>query len=204
VDQSIIRHIGEDDEGEDTSISSVKKSTCFGFFFSFFLYSYREVDKAQKRLNPAGTPLKLVQDVKTRWWSTHDLIERILEVRAALEVVFQDEFHHRESQNIPTQLEKLKLMESDFDSLKKVEFVLKPLRKAQKALEGEKYVNLSLLPLVINKVRVQLGLCEGAVDEHTQQDLYQFCVLWWMTSRIAGVKQCVIAMMWLGLPADVK
>ncbi len=102
------------------------------------------------------------------------MIERILEVRAALEVVSQDEFRHRESQNIPTQLEKLKLTESDFDSLNNVEFVLKPLRKAQKALEGEKYVNLSLLPLVINEVCVQLGLCEGAVDEH------------------------------LGLPADVK
>ena len=178
MDQSIIRHIGEDDEGEDTSISSVKKARALVSFFHSSCIATEKLSQAQKRLNPAETPLKLVQDVKTRWWSMHDLIERILEVRAALEVVFQDEFYHRESQNIPTQLEKLKLMESDFDSLKNVEFVLKPLRKTQKALEGEKYVNLSLLPLVINEVRVQLGLCEGAVDEHTQQDLYQLlCVM---------------------------
>ncbi len=104
----------------------------------------------------------------------HALIECILVVRAALDAVFQDEFHNGESQNIPTQLEKIKMTESGCDSFKNVKFVLKP----QKALEGEKYVNLSLLPLVINEVYSQHGLCEGAVDEHTQQDLYQLmCVM---------------------------
>jgi hypothetical protein len=87
--------------------------------------------------------------------------------------MFADEFHYRESQNITTLLEKLMLTESGIDSITNVEFVFNPLRWAQNALEGEKYVNLSLLSLVIDEVHSQLGLCEGAFDQDTQQDLYQ-------------------------------
>jgi hypothetical protein len=39
------------------------------------------------------------------------------------------------------------------------------------ALEGEYYVNISLLPLVIHEMKDQLGICEGAENPNTQQHL---------------------------------
>jgi hypothetical protein len=76
--------------------------------------------------------------------------------------VFQEEFHYWESKNTPTQLGKLRLTDSDFESLHNVANVLRP-QQAQKALEGEKYVNISLLPLVIHEIRVQLGICKVSI-----------------------------------------
>jgi hypothetical protein len=88
--------------------------------------------------------------MKTRWWSTHSLITRSLELKEPLQSHIQNEFCHHEGPNIQTQLEKLQLINSDFQQLENMEFVLNPSQEAQKALEGENYVNLSLLPLVIS------------------------------------------------------
>jgi hypothetical protein len=166
------------DDDVDTSISSVKKARDLVSFVHSSCIATDKLSCAQRTLNSIVVPLKLLQDVKTRWWSTYTMIQRILDLREALELVFQEEFRYRESQNTPTQLEKLKLTDSDFESLHNVAYVLRPLQQAQKALEGEKYVNISLLPLVIHEIRVQLGICEGAVDSVRQRDLYQLlCVM---------------------------
>jgi hypothetical protein len=85
-------------------------------------------------------------------------------LKAALQYVFDQEFQYQEHQNSPTQLEVMKLSEDDFESLENILFVLTPFKSAQKASEGERYVNLSLLPLAINNLHTQLGICEGAVN----------------------------------------
>jgi hypothetical protein len=99
------------------------------------------------------------------------MITRILELREPLQHLFQNEFRHREGPNTQTQLEKLQLMDSDFQHLENLEFVLKPFQEAQRALEGEHYVNLSLLPLVISEMKDQLGISEAAASQNTQQQL---------------------------------
>jgi hypothetical protein len=52
-----------------------------------------------------------------------------------------------------------------------MEFVLKPFQEAQKALEGEHYINISFLPIVISEMIDQLGICEAAASQNTQQEL---------------------------------
>lgn len=160
-------------EDRDSSILSVKRARDLVSFFHSSSIATEKLRQAQKTLKPGATPLKLVQDVKTRWWSTHDMIKRVLELREALKLVFTEEFRYRDSQTVPTQLEKMQLSDDDFESLENVEYVLKPLQAAQKSLEGERYVNISLLPVMIHHLRLQLALCLGAVDQETQQDLYQ-------------------------------
>jgi hypothetical protein len=168
--------VPEDDV--DTSISSVKKAQDLVSFVHSSCIATDKLSCAQRTLNSTGVPLKLLQDVKTWWWSMYTMIQCILDLREALEHVFQEEFCYRESQNTPTQLEKLKLTDSDFESLHNVAYVLRPLQQAQKALEGEKYVNISLLPLVTHEIHVQLAICEGAVDSVRQRDLYQLlCIM---------------------------
>ena len=96
---------------------------------------------------------------------------RVLELREALLHLFQNEFQNRDVQNVPTQLEKLQLTDDNFDQLENIEYVLRPFKDAQMALEGEYYVNISLLPLVIHEMKDQLGICEAAVNPNTQQHL---------------------------------
>jgi len=48
----------------------------------------------------------------------------------------------------------MQLSDDDFESLENVEYVLKPLQAAQKSLEGERYVNISLLPVMIHHLRL--------------------------------------------------
>ena len=162
----------EEDEGEDTSVSVLKKARDLVSFFHSSTVATERLIAAQKHLKPTSIPLKLVQDVKTRWWSTHSLILRVLELREALKHLFNNEFRYREGQNVQTPLEKLQLTDRDFEQLENIEFVLKPFQEAQKALEGEHYVNLSLLPLVISEMKDQLGICAAAVNPVTQQDLH--------------------------------
>jgi hypothetical protein len=146
-------------QGEDNSVSVLKKSRDLVSFFHSSTIATEKLISAQKHLKPNCTTLKLLQDVKTRWWSTHSLISRILELRGPLQYIFQNEFRHREGPNIETALEKLQLIDSDFEHLENMEFVLKPFREAQKALEGEHYVNISFLPIVISEMIDQLGIC---------------------------------------------
>ncbi len=117
--------------------------------------------------------LKLVSDVKTRWWSTHSLLERLLHLKDSLIYVVDQEFRFREHANTLTTLELIKLSDEDFQSLRNVFFVLTPFKDAQKALEGERYVNLSLLSLAISNLRLSLSTCEAYVDKDAEPNLYQ-------------------------------
>jgi hypothetical protein len=60
-----------------------------------------------------------------------------------------------------------------------MEFVLKPFQEAQKALEGEHYVNISFLPIVISEMIDQLGICEAAASQNTQQELIALVADMW-------------------------
>jgi hypothetical protein len=71
----------------------------------------------------------------------------------------------------------MSLSEADYESLENIFFILSPFKDAQKALEGERYVNLSLLPLAITNLRTQLGICEGSVNEADQPTLHQLVQL---------------------------
>ena len=169
--ESSIPHLFLDNQ--DTTVVAVKKARAL---VTFFHSSSRASDKlcdAQQALDPSCIPLKLLSDVKTRWWSTHTLLERVLCLKDALNYVFDNEFRFRNEVNILTTLESMRLTDEDFQSLHNVLYVLTPFKDAQKALEGEQYVNISLLPLAINNLQTSLLNCEASVDQETEGSLYQ-------------------------------
>jgi len=131
-----------------------------------------KIKRAQLELNPTGTALKLVSDCETRWWSTHSLVERMIQLKEPLLDVFEKEFRCRERPQTPTALENLALSEDDFLYLADILHLLTPFKNAQKALEGEFYVNFSLLPLVVAELNHQLQLCQAAVDPEEQERLF--------------------------------
>lgn len=158
---------------EDNSVSAVRKARDLVSYVNSSVIATEKIRSAQKKMDTSNNPLKLLSDVETRWWSTHTLVDRVLKMKDCLCAVFESEFRCRESSNTPTTLEILALTEDDFLALSDILHLLTPFKDAQKALEGEFYVNLSLLPLVVLNLDQQLQLCQAGVDELAQQSLYE-------------------------------
>ena len=96
--------------------------------------------------NDVRRPLKFIQDVVTRWWSTYCMIERFLDL-----LPYVDMLHLRGAVS-----EGEMLSASDIIYLRVLKRVLKPFMIAQKVLEGQKYVTNSLLPYIIHTVREEI------------------------------------------------
>jgi len=71
----------------------------------------------------------------------------------------------------PSKLEQLCLEEQQFDTLVFMEELLAPFADAQRCLEGERYVNVSLIVLIIKKLQTAL-VGALAASEH-QQELHR-------------------------------
>jgi hypothetical protein len=74
--------------------------------------------------------------------------------------MFRQEFVNRIQENQPTLLEGYKLSDDDFNRLWNILHVLKPIQVAQRCLEGELYITISLmLPYVIYQLDIELEQC---------------------------------------------
>ena len=87
-----------------------------------------KIKRAQLEVNPTCTALKLISDCETRWWSTHSLVEHIIQLKEPLLDVFEKEFRCRERPQTPTALENLALSEDDFLYLADILHLLTPSR----------------------------------------------------------------------------
>ena len=104
---------------------------------------------SQKQMDDVARPLKTIQDVATRWWSTYSMVERLLHLRLHIFVVC----------HMPTNLTNrslVNLTDEQWALLKDIVKILKPFMLAQELLEGEKYVTLSLVVTIIEKIRRNL------------------------------------------------
>jgi hypothetical protein len=64
--------------------------------------------------------------------------------------------------------------------------VLSPFKDAQKALEGEKYVNFSLILIVVHELRNILDGLIGANEPDTQPKLFDLVEMIWRTTKFGG------------------
>lgn len=155
----------------DSFLDSLKALKSLVTFINSSPQSNDKLFEAQKRVNPSRKPLKLLTDVKTRWWSTHVMIERAVRLRPALETMFRLERLSRQQSGkaTPSKLEQLELTDCHFRSLQFLDQVLSPFREAQRALEGDKYVNLSLVVLILKKLYQALtAMLADSHDSHPE------------------------------------
>jgi len=75
----------------DVSVSAVRKAKDLVTFVKSSPTATENIRHAQVSLGSQSI-LKLISDVETRWWSTHILIERVLELRDALSFFFMWSF----------------------------------------------------------------------------------------------------------------
>jgi hypothetical protein len=101
----------------------------------------------QRALNPDKIPLKLLQDVRTRWWSTWRMLHRLRTLDRYINALIAS--HEVHLNHVLTVDQKSILFE--------VEQLLEPLAQAQRMLEGENYTTLSIVPYALWKIRNQLS-----------------------------------------------
>jgi len=164
-------NVSVENYAEDTSVGCLKKAHDLVSHINSLTAANEKLAKAQQMMNPGGCVYKLLQDVITRWGSTFKLVERVLKLEELIKEMFHQEFRNRTSVNQPMLLEKYSLSDEDFDGLRNMLHILKPLQSAQRALEGDKYVSISLVPYIIHQLQIELEGCLGAANPDTQNDL---------------------------------
>ncbi len=95
----------QNDDVEDVSMTALKKERNLVSHINSSSIAHGKLAASQKSADPNATVLKLLQDVKTRWGSILDLIERVVKLEDSLKHMFQQEFRNRATENQPTLLE---------------------------------------------------------------------------------------------------
>jgi hypothetical protein len=128
----------------------------------------------------SGTPVKCIQDVTTRWWSTYSMCERLLHLRPYFYLMEAD-----------GSLDK-NLTEVQWMIIKDTTVLLQPFMFAQRLLEGETYVTVSMIAYIIWKVRKGLVAAIESpnsslhVMELATQICFWTCLSWQLPSRLSS------------------
>jgi hypothetical protein len=121
---------------------SVGTMTACRALVNFFNSSSQATSKLKMKSKARlGVALTVIQDVCTRWWSTYSMCERLLRLKNILGVMHLDG-------DI-----RLSLSEAQWTVIHNMTVLLKPFMVAQKLLEGESYVTISLIPYILYKIR---------------------------------------------------
>ena len=92
----------------------------------------------------SGQPKNILQDVKTRWWSTYRMLKRLRFLREAISHYFVD---------YPEEADAVAITAQEWKIYYQIEITLKTMGFWQRVLEGEKYVTGTLVPLAIYTIR---------------------------------------------------
>jgi hypothetical protein len=96
------------------------------------------------RTQQSAVALRPIEDVSTRWWSTYTMTERLCKLKPYMEALFQ------EGQSA------MNLSADQWCYISNLSTCLKPFMEAQKAFEGEKYVTISFVPVIVECIRQHL------------------------------------------------
>jgi hypothetical protein len=118
---------------------------------TFFNSSSQATEKLKEKTKARlGSALTVIQDVVTRWWSTFSMCERLLRLRNSLTVMHLDGDM------------RLSLSEAQWTVVTDLTVLLRPFMIAQRLLEGQSYVTVSLIPYMLYKIRS--GLMSANTD----------------------------------------
>ena len=83
-------------------------------------------------------PLSLLKTVATRWWTTYSKLERLFELRTAIRADVNEKY----------------LTGRQLVLINGIVQLLKPFMTVQKLLEGDTYVTMPVLPIMIHRFRI--------------------------------------------------
>jgi hypothetical protein len=117
---------------------------------NFFNSSSQAMGKLLSK-QQVGRAVRPIQDVVTRWWSTYQMVERLIRLRPYL-VLLEEEGDLDCNLSI-----------QQWAIITNLKFLLQPFMIVQKLLEGQTYVTVSLIPYMVYKIRK--GLI-SAIERH--------------------------------------
>jgi hypothetical protein len=103
--------------------------------------------------------LCLIQDVCTRWWSTWNMIQRLVTLRKFITRMADDG------------LIDCNLIPDEWGLLEEIGDVLEPFMVVQRVLEGQKYPTLSFVPFLISRCRKGLMSVVQNSNSHVVREL---------------------------------
>jgi len=152
---------------------------------TFFDKSTQALDhlKDIQRNNNIRIPVGVVQDVVTRWWSTLAMLERLLRLRTYIQMGVQavpQLWRHDKT-----------LTDAQWVIVTHVVEVLKPFMAAQRMMEGQSYVTISLVPFMVDKIRKKLRSTAFEHDDmsirHLGRKLFDDFIVRWGDSAADSV-----------------
>ena len=97
------------------------------------------------KLSSNGSAVSLVLDVPTRWNSTYDMIQRAIDSSSAINKYIQND----------EKLRLCRILDFEWDRMKQLITILKPLKDATLYLSGSKYITISsALPTYFGLIKV--------------------------------------------------
>ena len=115
----------------------------------------KQVNLAHSNGKSAVVPLGVKADVVTRWWSTHDMIERLLILKDPIKMMTAEgKLGAKDNKNWES------LIEDDWANLDLIMQLLKPFKEVQENLEGETYLTGSWVVHCVGEVMEDLKKCQ--------------------------------------------
>nr|CAH7714552.1 unnamed protein product [Callosobruchus chinensis] len=144
--------------GLDEIQSTIKKVKCIVEHFHKSSVATKKLISMQEQLNPGQKPLKLINDIVTRWNSTLDMLERIMKLQEPLEAAIG--LLHNPIQS---------LSEGEWQALPEIVKILKPFKQLTEELSSEKDVTISKVLAGSNSVlRVLTSLCTTLTQDFSK------------------------------------
>jgi hypothetical protein len=149
----------DDEEYLVEDSKTIKKARALVKLFSKSTQKKDELLSKQKTMDTykKKKAVKVIVDVITRWWSTFRTVDRLLYLKPA--------FASLEADNLLD--EEVALNLHDWAVLKEIHVLLKPFKTAQELLEGDKYVSISWVPLMVGTLRKLLKETADAAPGNT-------------------------------------
>lgn len=133
-----------------------------GHFKRSHIATARLISYQQNQSNK--TPLKLLQDVATRWNSTYYMLERLLTleeaVKTTMSIINMDLSHH--------------LTLEEWETIRQLVKILKPFERVTKNISGQDYLTASLVIPLVNGLNSALNKIEVPENECVQRVLINF------------------------------
>mmetsp|Transcript_12832 Transcript_12832/g.25980 ORF Transcript_12832/g.25980 Transcript_12832/m.25980 type:complete len:754 (-) Transcript_12832:39-2300(-) len=143
-----------DDKNIPDSENAMKSARSQVDFFNSSTQALEKLINMQKTTRQGARALKPIQDVRTRWWSTHKMVDRLLLLTPSIDALVASG-QVKVSALTPTQKK----------VLNEIKDLLSPFASAQKKLEGDKYPTVSMVPYLVWKIRKHLKARAEPIDE---------------------------------------